>query len=84
MLEEPEILDAHPSCLKPTLKTETREVDIPFRNSPRDGDEIRAEKIVCRDGHERPGDDGVDVDKEHFKELGLLAFDIDAAVEEES
>ena len=47
--------------------------------------EFRAEKIAYRDGHERPGEDGVYVDKGHFEKLGLPrslkpAFDIDAAV----
>ena len=48
--------------------------------------EFRAEKIAYRDGYGRPGEDGVYVDKEIFKNLGLPekfepAFDIDAAIE---
>ena len=47
--------------------------------------EFRAEKIAYRDGYERPGEDGVYVDKEHYKKLSLPeslepAFDTDAAV----
>lgn len=47
--------------------------------------EFRAEKISYRDGYERPGEDGVHVDQDYFKELGLPDslkpdFDIDAAV----
>lgn len=48
--------------------------------------EFRAENIAHRDGYERPGEDGVYVDKERFKVLGLPeslkpVFDIDIAVE---
>ena len=47
--------------------------------------EFRAEKIAYRDGYKRPGEDGVHVDKDHFKKLGLPAslepvFDADNAV----
>ncbi|KAL8791933.1 MAG: hypothetical protein Q9195_005509 [Heterodermia aff. obscurata] len=47
--------------------------------------EFRAETIAYRDGYERPGEDGVYVDEEYFKDLGLPeslepVFDIDAAV----
>lgn len=47
--------------------------------------EFRAKKIAYIDGYERPGEDGVEVDKEHFKLLGLPeslkpAFGIDTVV----
>ena len=47
--------------------------------------EFRAEKIAYRDGYWRLGEDGIEVDKEHFKKLGLPeslepGFDLDAAV----
>ncbi|KAL8902572.1 MAG: hypothetical protein Q9207_004573 [Kuettlingeria erythrocarpa] len=47
--------------------------------------EFRAEKIAYRDGYKRPGEDGVYVDQDHFKKLGLPeslepAFDADGAV----
>lgn len=47
--------------------------------------EFRAEKIAYRDGYKRPGEDGVYVDEDHFRNLDLPAslhptFDNDAAV----
>lgn len=47
--------------------------------------EFRAEKIAYRDGYERPGEDGVYIDKEYLYKLGLPeslepAFDPDTAV----
>ncbi|KAK9444585.1 hypothetical protein VB005_01648 [Metarhizium brunneum] len=47
--------------------------------------EFQAERIAYRDGYERPGEDGVYIDKEYFQKLGLPesldpAFDSDTAV----
>lgn len=47
--------------------------------------EFRAERIAYRDGYERPGEDGVYIDKEYFQKLGLPeslepAFDSDTTV----
>jgi hypothetical protein len=47
--------------------------------------EFRAETIAYRDGYKRPGEDGIFVDEEHFKKLGLPesfepGFDSDKAV----
>ncbi|KAF5128311.1 hypothetical protein E5D57_009247 [Metarhizium anisopliae] len=47
--------------------------------------EFQAERIAYRDGYERPGEDGVYINKEYFQKLGLPesldpAFDSDTAV----
>ena len=73
--------EADPGC-------EDEEVDITFTihlGMTTAVAEFRAEQIPYRDGYERPGEDGVYVDKEYFKTLGLPEslqpeFDIDAAV----
>ena len=53
---------------------ENEEIDIAFSlhlGMTTKVPEFRAEKVAYRDGYWRAGEDGVEVDKEYFKKLGL-------------
>ena len=85
-----EIWNSKRSCFLPKAdqSQENEDVDIAFTlhlGMTTKVPEFRAEKIACRDGYWRAGEDGIEVDKEHFKKLGLPeslepGFDVDAAV----
>ena len=85
-----EIWDAKRSSFfpKPDQNQVNEDVDIAFclhLGMTTRVPEFRAEKIAYRDGYWRAGEDGVEVDKEHFKKLGLPeslkpGFNVDAAI----
>lgn len=87
-----EIWDAQRSSFLPAPSTghEEDHVDIAFSlhlGMTTPVPEFRVETSAPRDGYTRPGEDGVYVDKEYFKKLGLpevleSGFDNDKAVAE--